>query len=42
MLEDAVAELKVGGASEMPDARGWSPNINAGVAVLIPDEYVPT
>jgi transcription-repair coupling factor (superfamily II helicase) len=41
MLEDAVAELKVGGASEMADARGWSPNINAGVAVLIPDEYVP-
>jgi transcription-repair coupling factor (superfamily II helicase) len=41
MLEDAVAELKVGGASELTDARGWSPNINAGVAVLIPDEYVP-
>ena len=41
MLEDAVAELKVGGANELTDARGWSPNINAGVAVLIPDEYVP-
>jgi len=41
MLEDAVAELKVGGGRELVDARGWSPNINAGVAVLIPDDYVP-
>jgi transcription-repair coupling factor (superfamily II helicase) len=41
MLEDAVAELKEGGGRELVDARGWSPNINAGVAVLIPDEYVP-
>ncbi|HEX8569440.1 MAG TPA: TRCF domain-containing protein, partial [Caulobacteraceae bacterium] len=41
MLEDAVAELKVGGEKELIDARGWSPQINAGVAVLIPDEYVP-
>jgi transcription-repair coupling factor (superfamily II helicase) len=41
MLEDAVAELKEGGGREIADARGWSPQINAGVAVLIPDEYVP-
>ncbi|MDP8915693.1 MAG: transcription-repair coupling factor [Pseudomonadota bacterium] len=41
MLEDAVAELKEGGGRELVDARGWSPNINAGVAVLIPDHYVP-
>jgi transcription-repair coupling factor (superfamily II helicase) len=41
MLEDAVAELKAGGASEIADARGWSPQINTGVAVLIPEAYVP-
>jgi transcription-repair coupling factor (superfamily II helicase) len=41
MLEDAVAELR-----ERPDlaheaARGWSPQINTGASVLIPEEYVP-
>jgi transcription-repair coupling factor (superfamily II helicase) len=41
MLEDAVAELKAGGASEIADARGWSPQINTGAAVLIPEHYVP-
>ena len=41
MLEDAVAELKAGGAEEVVDARGWSPQINAGAAVLIPEDYVP-
>jgi transcription-repair coupling factor (superfamily II helicase) len=41
MLEDAVAELKAGGMSEIADARGWSPQINTGAAVLIPEEYVP-
>ena len=41
MLEDAVAELKAGGSSEIADARGWSPQINTGAAVLIPEEYVP-
>jgi transcription-repair coupling factor (superfamily II helicase) len=41
MLEDAVNELKArGGAEDVPD-RGWSPQINTGAAVLIPDEYVP-
>jgi transcription-repair coupling factor (superfamily II helicase) len=40
MLEDAVAELKAGG-QEVEDKRNWSPQINAGAAVLIPDEYVP-
>jgi transcription-repair coupling factor (superfamily II helicase) len=42
MLEDAVAELRdrsdqIALAAE----RGWSPQINAGVAVLIPEDYVP-
>ena len=43
MLEDAVAELKSGvtGAEPAADPRGWSPQINAGAAVLIPEHYVP-
>ncbi len=41
MLEDAVAELKAGGgASQIVDSRGWSPQINTGSAVLIPEDYV--
>ncbi|WP_374274245.1 transcription-repair coupling factor [Brevundimonas sp.] len=39
MLEDAVAELKEQG-EQAPD-RGWSPQINVGAAVLIPEDYVP-
>ncbi len=42
MLEDAVAELRAKtGAGEIVLDRGWSPQINAGAAVLIPDHYVP-
>jgi transcription-repair coupling factor (superfamily II helicase) len=41
MLEDAVAELRAGGAQAVVDERGWSPQINAGAAVLIPEAYVP-
>ncbi len=41
MLEDAVNELKArAGAEEVAD-RGWSPQINTGAAVLIPEAYVP-
>ncbi len=42
MLEDAVNELKARADADalVPD-RGWSPQINTGAAVLIPDEYVP-
>jgi transcription-repair coupling factor (superfamily II helicase) len=43
MLEDAVADLKtkgLEGVSALSD-RGWSPQINTGAAVLIPEEYVP-
>jgi transcription-repair coupling factor (superfamily II helicase) len=40
MLEDAVAELKEKGLGELVD-RGWSPSINVGAAVLIPETYVP-
>jgi transcription-repair coupling factor (superfamily II helicase) len=42
MLEDAVAELKVrAGSDDLVADRGWSPQINTGAAVLIPDDYVP-
>jgi transcription-repair coupling factor (superfamily II helicase) len=40
MLEDAVAELKSNGEGSEID-RGWSPAINVGAAVLIPEAYVP-
>jgi transcription-repair coupling factor (superfamily II helicase) len=41
MLEDAVAELKERAGKEGLSDRGWSPQINTGVAVLIPEAYVP-
>jgi transcription-repair coupling factor (superfamily II helicase) len=42
MLEDAVAELRAqaGKAPTVID-RGWSPQINTGAAVLIPEDYIP-
>jgi transcription-repair coupling factor (superfamily II helicase) len=42
MLEDAVADLKLSAGKEAAASdRGWSPQINTGAAVLIPEEYVP-
>ena len=41
MLEDAVAELRAHGPSPLQTARGWSPQINTGASVLIPEDYVP-
>jgi transcription-repair coupling factor (superfamily II helicase) len=41
MLEDAVADLRAKGEAEPVSDRGWSPQINAGAAVLIPEAYVP-
>ncbi|MDR3507213.1 MAG: helicase-related protein, partial [Caulobacteraceae bacterium] len=41
MLEDAVAELKTNGPTAIELARGWSPQINTGAAVLLPEEYIP-
>ncbi len=41
MLEDAVADLKLKGAEDVVADRGWSPQINTGAAVLIPEAYVP-
>ncbi len=40
MLEEAVTQLKAG-KTEISSERGWSPQINVGAAVLIPDDYVP-
>ncbi|OXE36284.1 MAG: transcription-repair coupling factor [Phenylobacterium zucineum] len=42
MLEDAVGELqaRIGKEATASD-RGWSPQINTGAAVLIPEAYVP-
>ncbi|MTH96823.1 transcription-repair coupling factor [Roseibium sp. RKSG952] len=39
MLEEAVAQLKDGGA-EIGEEQ-WSPQINIGTPVLIPEDYVP-
>jgi transcription-repair coupling factor (superfamily II helicase) len=42
MLEDAVAELRNrGNDADLSLDRGWSPQINTGAAVLIPEAYVP-
>jgi transcription-repair coupling factor (superfamily II helicase) len=42
MLEDAVTELRARvGAEDVAIDRGWSPQINTGAAVLIPEHYVP-
>src|ERR1041385_4805353 len=38
MLEEAVSGLKEGGAAEAVDQ--WSPTINLGASVLIPEDYV--
>ncbi len=40
MLEDAVKALQSGQAGDPDVADEWSPQINLGVAVLIPDTYV--
>ncbi|MCC7426067.1 MAG: transcription-repair coupling factor [Alphaproteobacteria bacterium] len=41
MLEDAVAEIKAeGGKGVAPAAADWSPQINLGMSVLIPEAYV--
>ena len=40
MLEEAVAEAKAGGG-DAPAHEHWSPQINLGASVLIPERYVP-
>ena len=43
LLEEAVAAARAGetGAAEAVAEEAWSPQINTGAAVLIPEEYVP-
>ncbi|MBL3563879.1 transcription-repair coupling factor [Rhodovulum sulfidophilum] len=42
MLEEAIAKIKSGELEGMADTDSdWSPQINLGVPVLIPDDYVP-
>ncbi len=41
MLEDAVAELRSQSAESLTDQRSWSPQINAGAAIMIPESYIP-
>jgi transcription-repair coupling factor (superfamily II helicase) len=40
MLEEAVQAIREG-RDEAVSTRAWSPQINVGAAVLIPEEYVP-
>ena len=39
MLEEAVSQLRTGAADDVEDE--WSPQINIGTSVLIPESYVP-
>ena len=41
MLEEAIAKIKSGEMEGLSDESSWSPQINLGVPVLIPDTYVP-
>ncbi|MGZ6042831.1 MAG: TRCF domain-containing protein, partial [Asticcacaulis sp.] len=41
MLEDAVGELRAHTKDSLTDNRSWSPQINAGAAVMIPEAYIP-
>ena len=42
MLEEAIARIRSGEATGLPDDDGqWAPQINLGVPVLIPEDYVP-
>ncbi len=41
MLEETIAKLKSGELTEMADDGEWSPQINLGVPVMIPESYIP-
>jgi len=41
MLEDQIAAIKSGQAEGIIDDGQWAPQINLGVPVLIPEDYVP-
>ncbi len=40
MLEEAVNELKSGGRGESVEDRDWTPQINLGLPVMLPESYV--
>ena len=40
MLEEAIAKMKDGGLEGLTDDDQWAPQINLGVPVLIPEDYV--
>jgi transcription-repair coupling factor (superfamily II helicase) len=40
MLEDAVNAIRAEGNAKKPAERDWTPNINLGLPVLIPETYV--
>jgi transcription-repair coupling factor (superfamily II helicase) len=40
MLEDAVADLRAAKGRKRTEDRDWTPNINLGLSVLIPETYV--
>src|SRR5690242_15923989 len=40
LLEEAVAKLRTG-EETLADEGGWSPQLNIGTSVLIPENYVP-
>ncbi|MDC0580833.1 transcription-repair coupling factor [Amylibacter sp.] len=40
MLEDAIAKIKSGQMEGLTDEGSWSPQINLGVPILIPEAYV--
>ena len=40
MLEDAVADIRVGEGKRAGQERDWTPNISLGLPVLIPEAYV--
>lgn len=41
MLEEAVAEARAGGSDDDFTDTDWSPQINLGATVMIPEKYVP-
>ncbi|MEL6266690.1 MAG: TRCF domain-containing protein, partial [Pseudomonadota bacterium] len=41
MLEEAIAKLRAGETADEAEDGDWSPQINLGVPVLIPEDYVP-
>jgi transcription-repair coupling factor (superfamily II helicase) len=40
MLEDAVNAIRAEGRNKKAEERDWTPNINLGLPVLIPENYV--